>query len=67
MLVKKLINKPVDSNTYILSDLEFNNCLIIDPGNPDISEIIEYYNDIERVPSAILHKQESLNNTYGVN
>jgi hypothetical protein len=39
-LVKKLINKPVDSNTYIFSDLESKYCLIIDPGYPDISKLI---------------------------
>jgi hydroxyacylglutathione hydrolase len=67
ILVKKLINKPIDSNTYILSDLESNNCLIIDPGNPDIIDIIEYFNYIERVPLAILLTHEHFDHIYGVN
>jgi hypothetical protein len=39
IIVEKLINKPVDSNTYILSDSESENCLIIDPGNQDSSTL----------------------------
>jgi hypothetical protein len=35
IIVEKLINKPVDSNTYILSDIECKDCSIIDSGYQD--------------------------------
>lgn len=66
-LVKKLINKPVDSNTYILSNLEYKHCLIVDPGNPDISKLINYFSVIDKQPLAILLTHEHFDHIYGVN
>jgi glyoxylase-like metal-dependent hydrolase (beta-lactamase superfamily II) len=58
IIVEKLINKPIDSNTYILSDLESENCLIIDPGNQDISKLVHYFSVIGKTPLAILLTHE---------
>lgn len=67
IIVEKLINKPVDSNTYILSDLQSENCLIIDPGNKDISKLGYYFNVIDKIPFAILLTHEHFDHIYGVN
>ena len=67
LLVEKLINKPVDSNTYILSDIESTDCLIIDPGNQDISKLINYFSVINITPIAILLTHEHFDHIYGVN
>lgn len=67
IIVEKLINKPVDSNTYILSGLEFENCLIIDPGNQDISKLVHYFSVIGKTPIAILLTHEHFDHIYGVN
>ena len=67
IIVEKLINKPVDSNTYILSDLQSENCLIIDPGNKDISKLVYYFNVIDKIPFAILLTHEHFDHIYGVN
>ena len=65
--VKKIVNKPVNSNTYILSNIQSPYCLIIDPGSIDISEIICYINKIGKIPSAILLTHEHFDHIYGVN
>jgi hydroxyacylglutathione hydrolase len=57
IIVEKLINKPVDSDTYILSGLEPENCLVIDSGNQDIG----------KTPIAILLKHEYFDHIYCVN
>ncbi|MFT4645276.1 MAG: hydroxyacylglutathione hydrolase [Planctomycetota bacterium] len=67
IIVEKLINKPVDSNTYILSDSESENCLIIDPGNQDISKLVHYFSVIGKTPIAILLTHEHFDHIYGVN
>ena len=67
IIVEKLINKPVDSNTYILSDSESENCLIIDPGNRDISKLVDYFSVIDKIPLAILLTHEHFDHIYGVN
>lgn len=67
ILVKKIINKPVDSNTYVLSDFESKYCLIIDPGDSDISKLINYFIDINKTPSSILLTHEHFDHIYGVN
>lgn len=67
IIVEKLINKPVDSNTYILSDSESENCLIIDPGNQDISKLVDYFSIIGKTPAVILLTHEHFDHIYGVN
>ncbi len=67
ILVKKIINKLVDSNTYILSNEESKDCLIIDPGDPDISKLINYFIDFNKIPSTILLTHEHFDHIYGVN
>ena len=67
IIVEKLINKPVDSNTYILSDSESENCLIIDPGNQDISKLVHCFSVIGKTPIAILLTHEHFDHIYGVN
>jgi hydroxyacylglutathione hydrolase len=67
IFVEKIINKPVDSNTYILSGIECKDCLIIDPGDPDISKLINYFSVINKTPVAILLTHEHFDHIYGVN
>lgn len=66
--VKRFINNPVPSNTYVLyyEDSE-NECLIVDPGSKDSSELMAFLDSSEILPKYIILTHEHFDHVWGTN
>ena len=65
--VLKFINKPINSNTYILFHSQSENCIIIDPGSFEMSDIISFITNKKKIPISILLTHEHFDHIFGVN
>jgi hydroxyacylglutathione hydrolase len=65
--VIKFINKPINSNTYILFHSQSENCIIVDPGSFEMSDIINFITNKKKSPISILLTHEHFDHIYGVN
>lgn len=65
--VYSITNKPVDSNCYVLYNLSVTKeCIIIDPGSEDISEIDSFIEDNHLSPDLIFITHEHFDHIWGV-
>ncbi len=66
--VKRIENKPVSSCCYIVFDRsKSNNCLIIDPGSKDSSDLIQYLITNLLYPDYIILTHEHFDHCWSVN
>jgi hydroxyacylglutathione hydrolase len=65
--VIKFINKPINSNTYILFHSQSQNCIIIDPGSIEMSDVISFFTVKKLTPISILLTHEHFDHIFGVN
>lgn len=47
MNVRRFINSPVSSNSYLVSNEGFKECVIVDPGSKDVTELISFLDENE--------------------
>ena len=64
--VKRFINSPVNSNTYLIKDSQNNECVVIDPGSPDISEIKEFILRNDLILRFIILTHEHFDHIWGL-
>lgn len=68
LIIHKFFNAPVTSCCYILSDKDVSgSCIVIDPGNEDISEITGYIKKNDITPEYIILTHEHFDHCLGVN
>lgn len=67
MEIKRFVNTPVPSNTYLIEDESSKKCLIIDPGTKGGESIIGYIKDNHLVPEYILLTHGDFDHVWGVN
>ena len=67
MRIRRFINSPVPSNTYIIEDESSRECVVVDPGTNGSEEIIGYIKDIGLVPKYILLTHGDFDHVWGVN
>lgn len=67
MEIKRFINTPVPSNTYLIEDESSKECLIIDPGTKGGESVISYIKDNHLVPKYILLTHGDFDHVWGVN
>lgn len=63
-----IVNNPVSSNCFVVYDKEYSNeCLIIDPGSEDSSELLKFLQENELSPLYILLTHEHFDHSWGCN
>lgn len=67
IIVKTVINSPVDSNCHIIFEKKSKNCVVVDPGTSDCIELINVLNDLKLVPRYIVLTHEHFDHIWGVN
>lgn len=63
--VKRFVNTPVPSNTYLLIDGE--HCLVIDPGSKEQADVRDYIHEHGLILDYILLTHEHFDHCWGVN
>jgi glyoxylase-like metal-dependent hydrolase (beta-lactamase superfamily II) len=66
MLIQRIPNTPVDSNCFVLHELQSKECLIIDPGSEDNTELMSYLSQNELIPSTVILTHEHFDHIWGV-
>lgn len=64
--VIRFINNPVPSNAYLLIDGNGNNCIVVDPGSKDQSDIIGYIQSNNLTLDYIILTHEHFDHCWGV-
>jgi len=67
ILIERIPNKPIDSNSFIAYSQKSRNCIIIDPGTEDSSDIIDFINNKRLKPEFIFLTHEHFDHVWGIN
>lgn len=65
-LIERILNKPIDSNSYVVYKNNCKSSLIIDPGTEDCSELICFIEKKRLMPELILLTHEHFDHIWGV-
>lgn len=65
--VKRIINRPVDSNCYVLYKPNNSDCIVIDPGTDDSKELLDFLYRNKLKPTYIILTHEHFDHIWGVN
>lgn len=63
--IKKIVNRPVSSNCYIISNESPKSCIIVDPGTEDCKEVLEYLQTNGLHPDYISLSHEHIDHIIG--
>lgn len=67
MVIKRFINNPVSSNCYVLYQKKNDNCIIIDPGSKDSTELENFLEEHQLYPEYIILTHHHFDHIWGVN
>jgi hydroxyacylglutathione hydrolase len=67
LLIEIIKNKPIDSNCFVLYNNSSSDCIIIDPGTEDCSDLLFFLSQNKLVPEYILLTHEHFDHVWGVN
>jgi hydroxyacylglutathione hydrolase len=67
ILVKRVINRPVDSNCFVIYQNGGTRCIVIDPGTSDCAELFFFFQEQILVPDYIFLTHEHFDHLRGVN
>jgi hydroxyacylglutathione hydrolase len=67
LLIEIIKNKPIDSNCFVLYNNSTSDCIIVDPGTKDCSDLLFFFNQNKLVPEYILLTHEHFDHILGVN
>lgn len=65
--VEKIVNKPIDSNSFIIYTDKNKSCIIVDPGSEKSKNLIEFINEKQLEPEYIFLTHEHFDHIWGVN
>ena len=54
LTIQRFVNSPVSSNCYIISEVEDNGCIIIDPGSVEATVYVDYLTENALIPQYII-------------
>jgi hydroxyacylglutathione hydrolase len=66
-LAKRIKNKPVDSNSYVIYRQGESSCVVIDPGTAGCADLLEFIHHHRIVPDYIFLTHEHFDHIWGVN
>lgn len=64
---RRIINSPIDSNSFILYREDYSNCIVIDPGTLECDKLIHHLNELKLKPKYIFLTHEHFDHIWGVN
>ena len=67
ILVKRVINRPVDSNSFVIYQKGSPNCIVVDPGTADCTELFHFFREHKLIPDYIFLTHEHFDHIWGVN
>lgn len=67
MHIVRFLNSPVESNAYVIYTDGCIGCIVVDPGNRDVSSITEFLDAKNLVPEYVVLSHEHFDHTWGVN
>ena len=65
--VERILNKPIDSNSFVVYTSENKRCIIIDPGTEDSADLITFIQINNLQPEFIFLTHEHFDHIWGVN
>jgi hydroxyacylglutathione hydrolase len=65
--VERIINKPINSNCFIIYTVQNASCIIIDPGTEDCEEVLNFLDKEKKIPEYIFLTHEHFDHIWGVN
>lgn len=66
ILIERIPNKPVDSNSFVVYSDNNVSCIIIDPGTKDCNNLIEFINKEKLIPEYVILTHEHFDHIWGV-
>jgi hydroxyacylglutathione hydrolase len=67
ILVERILNKPIDSNSFVIYTKENKSCILIDPGTEDSADLIFFIENNNLQPEFIFLTHEHFDHIWGVN
>lgn len=68
LIIHQIVNQPIPSNCFVLSDDEAgNDCIIVDPGSINNDSLLDYIQEENLRPSSIILTHEHFDHCMGVN
>lgn len=64
-LIDCIVNRPVSSNCYVISEKDKDNCLVVDPGTEDCEELLVYLQTNKLYPEYIILTHEHVDHIIG--
>ena len=61
LLIEIIKNKPIDSNCFVIYNNSSSDCIIVDPGTKDCSDLLLFLNQKKIVPEYISYFLEFFN------
>jgi hydroxyacylglutathione hydrolase len=65
--VKRIINNPIDSNSFVLYRKGYKNCVVVDPGTLGCENLLLFLNKSELIPEYIILTHEHFDHIWGIN
>ena len=65
--IEKIINRPVDSNCFVIYSRVNERCIIVDPGTKDCKELVIFLESNRLCPEYIILTHEHFDHIWGVN
>ena len=66
VFIERILNKPIDSNCFVIHALGKHSCIIIDPGTEDCEDLIRFLKSKYLIPEYIFLTHEHFDHIWGI-
>ena len=67
IFVEQILNKPIDSNSFVIYSQANNSCIVIDPGTEDNFDLLVFLKEKNLNPEYVFLTHEHFDHIWGVN